>query len=263
MSQSSNDIQAIETSTLLTCYGFDLRGFTPLGLINDWLKTYPLQWIRWAVVEALYQGRYKAISVEQLLNFWLRRGQPSFHFNSEFERLISHNLPKNYSANLFTNHPDDQRSLLVPPTMTAPHFPPPPSLLEPILNKPLIQLPDPLEPDLWEEEDLKDEQNEIIVTEETAAIADLPAEIPLSPSDDALEGHDPPLVELNTQETVQNHPTKLEPETVNEVTHDVTKETGTRSSSRSIHRFMPVLDESDLFGKLRTVVHRELTDSLT
>lgn len=248
MSPASDDIQAIETSTLLACYGFDLRGLTPLGLINDWLEVYPLQWIRWAVIEALYQGRYKAISVEQLLNFWLRRGQPSFHFNGDFERLISNNLPKTYSTDTVLETEDEQRSLLVPPTMSVPNFPPPPSLLESILNKPLIQLEETPEPDPWETEEEFNQNNEPSSSEEETGISDLSLEQVLN--HDA--GGELLPVQVNSPEiTIDN----LESETVSE--------TETYSSARSIHCFIPVLDESDLFGKLRTVVHRELANSAT
>ncbi|MDX2097883.1 MAG: hypothetical protein SFW36_08910 [Leptolyngbyaceae cyanobacterium bins.59] len=53
-----------------------------------------MPWIRPAVIEALYQGRYKAISVTQLLTFWQRREQPLCHFSHEFERIICSALPK-------------------------------------------------------------------------------------------------------------------------------------------------------------------------
>lgn len=258
MSPTSDDIQAIETSTLLTCYGFDLRGLTPLGLINDWLEVYPLQWIRWAVIEALYQGRYKAISVEQLLNFWLRRGQPSFHFNSDFERLISNNLPKTYSTDTLLNSEDEKRSLLVPPTMTVPNFPPPPSLLESILNKPLIKREETVESDPWEA-DLEDFSNgEEPLTLEEAREDFLEDEIVMfeESTEQGLSNHDDGLetlpVQANPQALTNDN---LETETISEIEM--------YPSSRSIHRFIPVLDESDLFGKLRTVVHRELAGSLT
>ncbi len=257
MSQSSDDIQAIETSTLLTCYGFDLRGLTPLGLINDWLKTYPLQWIRWAVVEALYQGRYKAISVEQLLNFWLRRGQPSFHFNSEFERLISNNLPKNYSTDTLLNNQDEKRSLLVPPTMTVPNFPPPPSLLEPILNKPLIKLEETLEHDPWETDsgDFSNNKESLMLEEEPEDFIE----------DELVMFEESTEQVLINDDGLETLPVKVNPQALTNDTleTETISETEIYPSSRSIHRFIPVLDESDLFGKLRTVVHRELADSLT
>ncbi|HBE17313.1 MAG TPA: hypothetical protein DEG17_18370 [Cyanobacteria bacterium UBA11149] len=83
---------------LLKHYGFELRGYTPEELVNLWLNNYQANWIRLAVIESLYRGRYKAISVEQILSIWLRRGQPSHRFNGEFERLISRKLPKKLTA---------------------------------------------------------------------------------------------------------------------------------------------------------------------
>ena len=79
---------------LLTQYSFDLSGYTARQLVDGWLDDYPANWIYQGVIEALYQGRYKAISVAQLLAAWSRRGQILYHFNHEFERLICSKLPK-------------------------------------------------------------------------------------------------------------------------------------------------------------------------
>ena len=209
MEQQKEDIQIIETSALLTCYGFDLRGLTPQDLINEWLKSYSPLWIRWAVVEALYQGRYKAISVEHLLNFWSRRGEPSFRFSGEFERLITHNLPKSYTAslNLTIKPEDDKIALSVPPKFSLPSFPSPPPLLEPILN--------PVSSIISQDEPLEEIFNGSFAVEEPENSIELVPANGISP--------------LKT---------------------------------RSIHRFIPVLDESDLLGKLRMVVRRELAQSM-
>jgi hypothetical protein len=210
MEQQKEDVQIIEASALLTCYGFDLRGLTPQVLIDDWLKSYSCLWIRWAVVEALYQGRYKAISVEHLLNFWSRRGEPSFRFSSEFERLITHNLPKSYttvSLNLITKPKDDKIALSVPQKFSLPSFPSPPPLLEPILN-----------------------QVSSIISQ------------------------DEPLEEIFSEPVaVEESENSIEPVPANGISP---------LKTRSIHRFIPVLDESDLLGKLRMVVRRELAQSM-
>lgn len=79
---------------LLIHYSFDLNGYSASELINHWQRDYPLNWLHLAVIEALYQGRYKAISVQQLLTFWQRRGQVIHHFNMEFERLICSKFPE-------------------------------------------------------------------------------------------------------------------------------------------------------------------------
>lgn len=75
---------------LLREYSFDLGGYRPTELVALWQEqlTADPSWIRSAVVEALYQGRYKAISVEQILRVWKRRGHPLRHFNHEFERVV-------------------------------------------------------------------------------------------------------------------------------------------------------------------------------
>ncbi|MEQ8385404.1 MAG: hypothetical protein RH949_23890 [Coleofasciculus sp. A1-SPW-01] len=88
-------IYAVE---LLSHYGFELRGYSAAELVEFWLEDYPAQWIRLAVIEALYQGRYKAISVEQILAVWGRREQPIYRFNHEFERLICRKLPQDLNA---------------------------------------------------------------------------------------------------------------------------------------------------------------------
>jgi hypothetical protein len=58
------------------------------SFILSWHQAYPSEWVYPAVVEALYQGRYKPVSAEQLLRFWQRRGQSLTHFSGEFESLI-------------------------------------------------------------------------------------------------------------------------------------------------------------------------------
>jgi hypothetical protein len=89
--QESTVVQAV---ALLNGYGFDLKGNNAEELVSQWLNKYKAIWVRFAVIEALYQGRYKAVSVEQILSFWLRRGNPNFHYNGEFERLICSKLPQ-------------------------------------------------------------------------------------------------------------------------------------------------------------------------
>ncbi|TAF05620.1 MAG: hypothetical protein EAZ77_13790 [Nostocales cyanobacterium] len=79
---------------LLVHYSFDLNGYSASELINHWRREYPIDWLHLAVIEALYQGRYKAISVQQILTFWQRRGQVVYHFNMEFERMICSKFPE-------------------------------------------------------------------------------------------------------------------------------------------------------------------------
>lgn len=72
---------------LLQYYSFDLGSSSINELVSEWNK-YDQTWIRLAIVESLHQGRYKAVSVSQILNFWQRRGEPQCRFNHEFERLV-------------------------------------------------------------------------------------------------------------------------------------------------------------------------------
>ncbi len=80
-----------QVAALLIHY-FDLDGEIPEEWVAEWLANYPAHWLRLAAVEALYQGRYKAVSVEHILTMWQRRGQPLYHFNHEFERLVCSNF---------------------------------------------------------------------------------------------------------------------------------------------------------------------------
>lgn len=89
----NHDAAAKVAAWLLANYYFDLNGYQPCQLVESWLNHYPGNWLRLAVVEALYQGRYKAVSVEQILSIWHRRNQALYHFNYEFETLICSKLP--------------------------------------------------------------------------------------------------------------------------------------------------------------------------
>ncbi|AFZ45876.1 hypothetical protein PCC7418_3772 [Halothece sp. PCC 7418] len=97
---------------LIENYGFELDGETPQAIAVRWLEDYEASWIRLALIEALYLGRYKAISVEQILNLWCRRGQPKFHFTHEFEQLICRRLPK--SLRDFSLTVEDRRKISSP-----------------------------------------------------------------------------------------------------------------------------------------------------
>ncbi|HAZ47861.1 MAG TPA: hypothetical protein DDW76_35875 [Cyanobacteria bacterium UBA11369] len=87
------DAAADAAALLLANYSFDLGRYKAAELVEQWLTSYPADWVLLATIEALYQGRYKAKSVEQILTIWTRRQQPLYHFNQEFERLICRKLP--------------------------------------------------------------------------------------------------------------------------------------------------------------------------
>ncbi|MDJ0651021.1 MAG: hypothetical protein QNJ60_20195 [Xenococcaceae cyanobacterium MO_188.B19] len=94
MNHLDKDLAVAQTVVLMTSYSFDLQGYTLDQLLSKWLTNYHSSWIRLATIEALYLGRYKAISIEQVMAVWSRLGSPKVHFGGEFERLICRKLPR-------------------------------------------------------------------------------------------------------------------------------------------------------------------------
>jgi len=97
MTQPNSHFTACATA-LLVHYSFELPNDKAEELVSVWLRQYPANWVLLAVIEALYQGRYKSISVEQILAFWQRRNKSLPHFNSDFQRLVCRKLPQNLSG---------------------------------------------------------------------------------------------------------------------------------------------------------------------
>ncbi len=84
----STSIEAQQAAVLLENYRFEMGHHDARQWVSLWLEFYRPSWIRDAVVEALYQGRYKSVSVRQILELWHRRGQPIRHATYEFEAAI-------------------------------------------------------------------------------------------------------------------------------------------------------------------------------
>ena len=74
---------------LILRYGFDLGEQSALSMVRSWSCKYDPSFLSLAVVESLHLGRYKAVSIEQVLNGWQRRGEPVPHFSEEFADMIS------------------------------------------------------------------------------------------------------------------------------------------------------------------------------
>lgn len=89
MTHPARDPAILDAVALLNGYGFDMDGFAADYLVSYWAVNHPAHWIRAAIVEALYQGRYRAVSVGQILAVWRRRGQPILHYTPDFERVVS------------------------------------------------------------------------------------------------------------------------------------------------------------------------------
>lgn len=94
MTELTQDLSLAQARSLIDSYAFDLGRDDAEKLLKYWLDLYHASWIRLATIEALYLGRYKAISIEHILSVWLRIGSPNPHFTYEFERLICRKLPK-------------------------------------------------------------------------------------------------------------------------------------------------------------------------
>jgi hypothetical protein len=74
---------------LILRYGFDLGEQSALSMVRSWSCKYDPSFLSLAVVESLHLGRYKAVSIEQVLNGWQRRGEPMPHFSDEFADMVS------------------------------------------------------------------------------------------------------------------------------------------------------------------------------
>ena len=222
MTKLIQDRLASETLSLLTCYGFELKGYSASILIHQWLKHFSSLWIRLAIIEALYQGRYKAISVEHILDRWTRLGQPNIHFPHEFERFICQKLPRNYLDNhrpFDVDHLSD-RSQLSPKIQSSV------------------------------------EHSSVALSTSESAIA-LSNHSLVSPQHEAIKE----TTVTNHTKTEMALGAKTSFETSQVETKLVSKTKFSRKNSninKSIRRFTPILDNSLLYNKLRAVAHGNL-----
>jgi hypothetical protein len=114
--------------TLLDTYGFDLESAQVETVAVTWLELYEVDDIVRAIVEAIYQHRYKARSVTNLLAMWKRNGRSSPLFTPEYERQILQKLPTvNSTNNLNLNAGLES----LPPTTTRKPLPKPRTPAEP------------------------------------------------------------------------------------------------------------------------------------
>ena len=84
--------EAQQAITLIKAFSLELNQYGPESQVLYWLNYHRAGWIRDAIIEAVYQGRYKVISVQHILSIWQRRGQPVRHFTSGFEQVIAAQL---------------------------------------------------------------------------------------------------------------------------------------------------------------------------
>lgn len=72
---------------LLKRYKFDLGDRSLTSISIHWSQ-YDPNWLRLAITESLFRGRYKVISVEQILETWQRKQEVSYKFDDEFVCLV-------------------------------------------------------------------------------------------------------------------------------------------------------------------------------
>jgi len=83
---------AASTFILLTNYSFEVSDSDLNSLIVSWLSLYPGKWVLAAIVEAIYQGRYKVHSVSRILDQWRIKGYPVHHFDYDFADTVCKKL---------------------------------------------------------------------------------------------------------------------------------------------------------------------------
>ena len=84
--------EAQQAITLIKSFSLELKDYSAESQVLHWLNQYKAAWIRDAVIEAIYLGRYKIISVQHILSIWQKRGQPVRHFTSGFEQVMASHL---------------------------------------------------------------------------------------------------------------------------------------------------------------------------
>ena len=121
---------------LLQHYSFDLGGYTIRDLTRTWEKFKP-EWVRQAVIESLFQGRYKAVSVNQILQLWERKGEPNCRYTHEFERLVCGDVAVIYEDRIYYTPPRTSHRE-IPVTEITPFTPPKTSNPLPFPHRPMF-----------------------------------------------------------------------------------------------------------------------------
>lgn len=80
-------------SIIIKIYGLALDEQQVEAILANWFQTYDSAWILKAIVESLYRGRYKLVSVDNILKDWQRIGKPRYNFTPEYEREILQKIP--------------------------------------------------------------------------------------------------------------------------------------------------------------------------
>lgn len=252
MTQSSHiaDIEAVHQ--LLTSYSFEVESYQTKAIVANWLAEFGPVWVNHAITEALYQGRYKLISIGQILKLWQRRGQPIRHFNREFESIILGQTLL-YSTSYSDRPEPSLRRTAMPasPETTPQPVPPAP---KPALSNVEPEQAAPDQADSISQDiaaaaqgtpDAPDAERELKRVEESTAAATFVGDEEPSPTDESAihEAHG------NSNATVD------EPDCVVPDFRPVTPDGSSRwQPIEVIQTFVPRHDESELHERLRAVV---------
>lgn len=263
MTDQTQDSAITQTVALLEHYGFELKGRTAAELITQWLEQYQAVWVRLAVVEALYLGRYKAVSVAQILKCWDRRGNPHFHFNHDFERLICRKLPR-FLGNFAEASPvmeEDYRLFSSNPKFSE--VKPQPKQFYDSIDFDLAQMENNI-PSVGKNQVLTGETTEdsiASVKENSDNIERIPFQVEESRSE-ILSVSPTEEIELKQIETKvsseETISTGFSKDLANDDREEIKAENGSesRDSTRPIHQFTPSPDLSQSFSKLKAVAEK-------
>jgi hypothetical protein len=250
---TDKNINQIEA--LLIRYGFEVNKVSIPALIEEWLQFYSVYWIRLAIVEALSQGRYKAISVEHILALWKRLGHPTYHFTYEFERFITRHF--------FVEELNHQKAIESDDNTTT----------QPTIEKPSEET----------------ENNKLTLTPVKELVKNIATPVSISiekisTNPDKIQRKSKVVVEdretdINNRKSNDTNSQKeyldpIELKTKNNnfslslcpVASEIATAKNKRicldknSSPRSIHQFVPHSDSSDFYGKLRAVAHQKSSE---
>ncbi|MDJ0730862.1 MAG: hypothetical protein QNJ33_12800 [Crocosphaera sp.] len=217
-----NDKNLNQIEALLTRYGFEIKQVAISELMENWLASYSVYWIRLAIVEALYQGRYKAISVEHILALWKRLGHPTYHFTYEFERFITRNV--------FIEDVSNHQKIEEKPPQQNPSNPDQPPATAP-----------------------KNTMSLTPIQELVKKIA-----IPISLTSEKLTSktnNQELLNDVGSHKVEPENPASKKQELESQTTLEQEK------TPRPINQFVPPSDASDFYGKLRAVAYQQLEEN--
>lgn len=210
-----------QIKALLTRYGFEIKEVSIFELIEKWVASYSVYWIRLAIVEALYQGRYKAVSVEHILALWKRLGHPTYHFTYEFERFITRNL--------FVEDVSNHQKIEEQQAKENPSVP----------EQPIESTP----------------KNNITLTPIQELVKQIA--IPIAIRTEKLNSKPEKKETLNGRIAEK---VEIEKIAIASEEWESQTSLNREKTPRTIHQFVPHADPSDFYGKLRAVAYQELEE---